>query len=235
MSPSATTPRAQRTFTRLVPPDSEQAALLVRAMREAGVERLSLADDDRPAGRRRRPRRAAGRRSRDRGGRARRLDPGRPVPEGLAAGLRRTRPDAFLYAGANVPFAARVLRTAHRALPRGTALRRRRARPRAGPRRSPRGRRPAAGPHRAPRRDVERRRRVRTPLHRRLRGAAGPAGGPGLRRDAPRAAGGRPVGLRASSRRALVREALRTPAARRSRFRAHRPRGTRLVTLRPQM
>lgn len=229
-------PSGRRTFTRLVPPDGEQAALLVRAMRAAGVDRLALADDDRPAGfgvgdRVARLATAAGITVVGR----RQLDPRRPVPPGLASGLRDTRPDAFLYAGANVPYGARLLRAVHRALPRARLFA-------ADELALEPGLAARLGP--APQRLVVSALRVGTAggdaaFARRFTAAYAAPPGPQavLGYDSMRLVlrAVTRIGPRAASRRALVREALRAPVERRSRFRANRARGTRLVPAPPRM
>jgi branched-chain amino acid transport system substrate-binding protein len=115
-------PSGVRTFTRVVPRGDEQARLLVAALRERGVRRLALADDRRPAGasladRVTRLAEAAGIRVVGRG----RLDPADGVPEELGRDVRRDRAEAFLYTGAGGGFGAEVLRRVHAGAP-GVAL-----------------------------------------------------------------------------------------------------------------
>jgi branched-chain amino acid transport system substrate-binding protein len=113
-------PSGMRTFGRMVPGDDQQARELVAAMRSAGVKRVVLADDRELSGsslgdRLTRLARPAGIEIVDR----RRLDPdddaedGIEVPDDLGRKVRADNPDAFLYAGAYRPFAVEVLKAVH--------------------------------------------------------------------------------------------------------------------------
>ena len=113
-------PSGRRTFARVVPGDDLQAAQLVESMTSAGVRRLVLADDRALSGT-------------SLGDRVQRLAEAerievvdrirlRPndeaeVPANLGQRVRRERADAFLYAGAYSPFAVAVLDAVHRDAP----------------------------------------------------------------------------------------------------------------------
>lgn len=111
-------PSGLRTFTRVVPGDDVQARVLVRTLAARGVRRLVLADDRQLAGASLADRIAAlapgaGIDVVER----LRLDPGGEVPDGVGRDVRRERADAFLYAGAGGDFAGALLRRVHAAAP----------------------------------------------------------------------------------------------------------------------
>ena len=112
-------PSGKRTFTRMVPPDTEQVDELMGLLRRRGARRVSLADD-RGVGARVLLDRLASRLKEgdvevvDREG----LNPRGEVPEDLAEDLRNDRADAFVYAGSYRPFAFDVLRAVHAGAPR---------------------------------------------------------------------------------------------------------------------
>jgi branched-chain amino acid transport system substrate-binding protein len=111
-------PSGLRTFTRVVPGDDVQARVLVRTLAARGVRRLVLADDRQLAGASLADRIAA---LAPEAGidvvERLRLDPGGEVPDGVGRDVRRQRADAFLYAGAGGDFAGALLRRVHAAAP----------------------------------------------------------------------------------------------------------------------
>lgn len=112
-------PSGRRTFARLVPPDREQVEQLVQLMRRRGVRRAWLADDRQAAARALIDRlsdrlRAVGVEVVDH----QRLNPRGEVPEDLGRDVHEDRADAFVYGGAYRPFAVQVLRAVHAGAPR---------------------------------------------------------------------------------------------------------------------
>jgi branched-chain amino acid transport system substrate-binding protein len=112
-------PSGRRTFARLVPADSEQVAQLVALMQQRGVRRASLADDrqvgahslaDRLAARMR----TVGIEVVDRES----LNPRGEIPDDLARDVREDRAEAFVYLGSYRPFAVDMLRAVHAGAPR---------------------------------------------------------------------------------------------------------------------
>ena len=111
-------PSGERTFTRVVAGDDEQVRGLARLMARRGVRRVVLADDRRVAGTSLVDRlavelRREGIRVADR----ERLDPGDDVPDDFAAELREDRADAFLYGGEYSDFAVDLLKAVHAGAP----------------------------------------------------------------------------------------------------------------------
>ncbi|HEV2813200.1 MAG TPA: ABC transporter substrate-binding protein, partial [Solirubrobacteraceae bacterium] len=112
-------PSGKRTFARVVPADDEQVDALVALMRRRGVTRASLADDRQVAGtaligRLAERLRASGIEVVDR----ERLDPKGEVPRDIAEDVRDDRADAFVYGGSYRPFAVDLLRAVHAGAPR---------------------------------------------------------------------------------------------------------------------
>jgi branched-chain amino acid transport system substrate-binding protein len=112
-------PSGRRTFARLVPPDDRQVDELVALIRRRGARRAYLADDRQVAGSALVARLAArldaaGIEVVDR----ERLDPRGNVPEDLGADVRDDRADVFVYGGSYRPFALEVLRAVNAAAPR---------------------------------------------------------------------------------------------------------------------
>jgi len=116
-------PSGLRTFTRVVPADRRQPALLVETLRARGARRVALADD----------RQLAGTRLADRIARIataagievvarERLDARGEVPADLGRDVRAARADAFVYTGGGGAFGAGVLRRVHAGAPRTLLL-----------------------------------------------------------------------------------------------------------------
>jgi branched-chain amino acid transport system substrate-binding protein len=111
-------PSGRRTFARVVPGDETQAQQLVASMRDAGVQRIVLADDRELSGssiadRIERLAAAEGIEVMDR----LRLNARGAVPDNVGLDVLNQRADAFFYGGAYGPFALQVLQQVHQADP----------------------------------------------------------------------------------------------------------------------
>jgi branched-chain amino acid transport system substrate-binding protein len=112
-------PSGRRTFGRVVAADDVQARVMASSIRRAPLRSVVIADDRQLAGVDLGDRVAA---ELERGGvrvaERLSLDAGDDVPEDLADTLAEHRADAFVYTGEHAPFGVELLRAAHAAAPR---------------------------------------------------------------------------------------------------------------------